>query len=432
MSARSRTQGSSAGLRRGWRAVALAAATLLVIVPHAGSAAAAEDPLAGPQGTAVVQQKVGGEVLDALRRGEDPAVIVALNTGFTSTPHGRRLAVAVAQAAALMNISDGEFEVRHRYANVPAIAAIARSESAIRRLAANPAVRRIDLDLDGTGALAQSVPLIRADLRHLRGNTGGGVVVAVLDSGVDSGHAGLTSAPVAEACFGDNNGSIDGTGFCPNGSDRQTGPGAAADDAGHGTHVTGIVAASGTVGGSGVAPDVGFVSVKVLNNCSFAGCFSSLGEIVAALDYIIDNPQLGVRIINMSLGTNALFNGACDSAGATAMAAANAVNTLRANGVITFASAGNNGSPWQMPLPACLSNVVSVGAVDTTTTWPDSRTATRRRTSSRPGSVPCRFFAAEEPYRPVARAWLLPTRQGAPHCCFRPATRAHPTRSRPA
>jgi subtilisin family serine protease len=46
------------------------------------------------------------------------------------------------------------------------------------------------------------------------------------------------------------------------------------------------------------------------------------------------------------------------------MAGAAAVNTLRANGVVAFASSGNTGSGTNMASPACLSNVVSVGATD--------------------------------------------------------------------
>ena len=66
----------------------------------------------------------------------------------------------------------------------------------------------------------------------------------------------------------------------------------------------------------------------------------------------------------MSLGTSQLFNGNCDTATAFNMAGAAAINTLRTSGVIAFASAGNDGSATQMTSPACLSNVVSVGATD--------------------------------------------------------------------
>jgi subtilisin family serine protease len=84
-------------------------------------------------------------------------------------------------------------------------------------------------------------------------------------------------------------------------------------------------------------------------------------NVVGALnDIILNRPE--VDVINMSLGTYTLFTGSCDNANAWTMAGAAAINTLRANGVITFASSGNDGSGTQMSAPACLSGVVSVGA----------------------------------------------------------------------
>jgi hypothetical protein len=196
------------------------------------------------------------------------------------------------------------------------------------------------------------------------GNTGGGIVVAVLDSGLDTDHDNLFDNLIAEACFADDDGAIDGAGRCPNGSDRQTGPGAAEDDAGHGSHVSGIVTSSGAQGSVGVAPDASIVAIKFTYGPTFSGAFAFFSELVAALNYIINNPQLGVQVINMSVGTNALFSGDCDANGAFNVAGAAAINTLRANGVTAFASAGNDSSTTMMSSPACLSNVISVGASD--------------------------------------------------------------------
>ena len=312
--------------------------------------------------------KIGAAVLEALARGEAPAVIVALDVS-RDVARGRDLAalrreVRGAQDGVLRGVTASELRVRRRFDAVPAFSAIALDRVALQRLAADPRVRRIDLDVGGTGGLDFSVPMIRADLRHARGNRGAGAVVAILDTGIDTDHPDLSDGIVHQACFGDDDGSIDGAGFCPDGSDRQTGAGAAEDDAGHGTHVSGIVASNGTVSSAGVAPDAGIVSIKVLDDCSFAGCFSYVSEIVAALDYLIANAQLGVDAINMSLGTTKLYDGECDNDDANAMSVAAAVNTLRTNGVIAFASAGNNGSSTQMGLPACVANVVSVGSVD--------------------------------------------------------------------
>lgn len=332
--------------------------------PTDPTAARAPEPSLAVGGQGQPAEKVGAGVWAALDRGESPAIVVALNVAPSRDLATTRRNVAATQDDVLRGVRDEDLHVRRLFAAVPALSALARNRGAVMRLAADARVARVDLDEGGSGALTNSVPLIRANLRHARGNRGAGVVVGILDSGIDTDHPDLADALVGQACFGDNNGSIDGTGFCPNGSDRQTGAGAAEDDAGHGTHVSGIVASNGGVSGTGVAPDASIFAIKVTNNCSFSGCFSYVSEIVAALDYVLTNRQFNIQIINMSLGTNARYAGNCDAADAGTMASAAAVNALRTAGVITFASAGNNASDVDMPLPACLTNVISVGATD--------------------------------------------------------------------
>ena len=182
------------------------------------------------------------------------------------------------------------------------------------------------------------------------------MTVAVLDSGYDRDHPDL--AGPADSTRRASARTSPGR-FCPNGTTRQTGAGAAEDDAGHGTHVTGIVTSNGTVSSVGVAPQSSVVAIKVTDNCSFAGCFYTFSEITAGLDHLTAHPELGVDIVNMSLGTSALFTGDCDSATSWLMAGSTAIANLRAAGVLTFASAGNNGSTTQMTAPACLRNVIA-------------------------------------------------------------------------
>ena len=356
--------------------LALALALGLAACEQAPDAVGPEGAVLGPAAPASADARIGPGVLEAVRAGGSATVVVAFDVP-AARPRASgsgdggaevaRLVRAVASAgdAVLADAGSGDLIVTRRYAAVPALVATARSEAALRRLASDARVRRIDLDAGGTGALAGSVPLIGADRRHRAGNRGDGVVVAVFDTGIDAVHPDLADAVVAEACFGRRSAITPGVGFCPDGTDRQTGPGAAVDNAGHGTHVSGIVASEGTVSAPGVAPGAKIVAVKVLDNCSFAGCFAQFSEIVAAMDYVIaNNASLGVQVINMSLGTSALFAGACDNTTAFNMAGAAAVNTLRAIGVLTVASSANNGSGTGMSSPACLSNVISVGATD--------------------------------------------------------------------
>lgn len=348
--------------RRCSTALIVVALTLLLILPVPGSAL----PVAQAQPPA----NVGADVFTVLRDEGAANVVIALNPppavqALVPNVAQLRNEVAQVQSRVLAAVDARTFQSQHQFRAVPALAGTITDEAALRALAAHPDVRRIDLDVGGTGSLAASVPLIGADRWGATGIGGAGVVVAVLDSGIDTDHPDLADAVIAQACFL--------VSLCPNGSDRQVGPGAAEDDAGHGSHVSGIIAANGVVTAPGVAPDVQIVAVKVLDNCSFSGCFF-FSSIVAALDYLItDRPD--VQVINMSLGTFALYDGDCDAADASNIAAGAAIDTLRSRGVIAFASAGNNGSSTRISSPACLRNVIAVGATDINdSVWPQANT----------------------------------------------------------
>lgn len=115
--------------------------------------------------------------------------------------------------------------------------------------------------------------------------TGNGTGVAILDTGLDSGHQDLADNIGGGAnCLGDS-----ATHNCGNGSWE--------DDAGHGTHVGGIVAAlHNDLDVAGVAPDATLYAVKVLDG-SGSGYMSN---IIAGLQWATGNSAISV--VNMSLG----------------------------------------------------------------------------------------------------------------------------------
>src|SRR5690606_33819384 len=92
------------------------------------------------------------------------------------------------------------------------------------------------------------------------------------------------------------------------------------------------------------------------------GCYGFTLNVVAARAWILANPAMGIDAVNASVGTFDTFAGNCDGATAWTQAGAAAVDALRARGVLVVASAGNNSSTSAMTEPACLRNVVSVGA----------------------------------------------------------------------
>lgn len=246
-----------------------------------------------------------------------------------------RSQVASAQAAVLQDLPTAEFDLLYRYQALPALAGQV-SEAGLEALAQDPNVEEIALDGEGSAATTQSLPLIHAAEAHTSGLTGAGIIVAVLDSGIDTDHADLSDNIAFEACF------LAGGG-CPGG------PHPAEDDHGHGTNVSGIITSKGTVAPLGVAPDAGIAAYKILNSAG-TGFFS---DWAAALDDIIANhPE--VDIVNMSLQSSL----DCALAGPVG----DAITALRKQGVPTFISSGNHGTKNSFTVPSCITDGLSVGA----------------------------------------------------------------------
>src|SRR2546423_15420364 len=110
----------------------------------------------------------------------------------------------------------------------------------------------VDVDPPAWADLAESAALIRADQVRGTGVTGRGVVVAVVDTGVDTHHPDIRDSLIGEQCFC---ATPAGVPCCPNGGAQQSGAGSAEDDHGHGTNVAGIITSDGRVAPPGNAPD---------------------------------------------------------------------------------------------------------------------------------------------------------------------------------
>ena len=246
-----------------------------------------------------------------------------------------RKQVAAAQQRTLAGLPPDAFEVSYRYRALPLIAGTATA-SGLAALSQRPDVLAIELDAQGEAAMNQARAITHVDEVQATGLTGEGVVVAVLDSGVDTDHADLEDDILYERCF-----LVAGT--CP------PPPHVAEDDLGHGTNVTGIITGDGTVAPVGVAPDAMIASYKILG-ANGVGFFS---DWFTALDDVIANhPE--VDIVNMSLQSST----PCPN-----QAMGTAIATLRKQGVATFIAAGNHGQKLEMTVPACVDGGISVGAV---------------------------------------------------------------------
>lgn len=200
--------------------------------------------------------------------------------------------------------------------------------------------------------LATAIAQTQADIaQNTLGLSGAGVRVAIMDTGIDVDH------PDLGGCFGPGcriEVGFDFVGDAYNNDSTSPGynpiptPDPLPDDCnGHGTHVSGIVGASGAV--TGVAPGVTFGAYRVF------GCDGSTSAdiMVAAMERIGKD---GADVLNMSIGSAFQW-----PQYPTAQAADRLV---KKKGVIVVASAGNSGANglYATSAPALGERVISVAS----------------------------------------------------------------------
>ena len=164
-------------------------------------------------------------------------------------------------------------------------------------------------------------------------STGAGVVVAVVDSGVDLTHPDLQGQLVPGVTTVNCPG---GKATCGDGSWVGM-DGVAQENDTHGTHVSGIIAAAtgNGIGIAGVAPDAKVMPVKALEDGS-----GSFEDIATGIRYAADH---GASVVNLSLGAmpgvQALTITGVESSVTDAIAYATQ------KGVLVVAAAGNESFP---------------------------------------------------------------------------------------
>lgn len=311
------------------------------------------------------------------------AVIVGFNASFT--PEGQlgsaqavssqragiaqtrqSVTSALAGTNAVINQNSLNWLIPYFAANVDAIA--------LNVLASNGLVTSITEDIAVPPTLDISTQVIDADLAWALGWEGTGHTVAILDTGVETGHTFFGGRVVAQACFSNSTGTQ--VTLCPNGLQTQTGVGAAEPTvcAGltgcfHGTHVAGIAAGNGATF-DGVARDATIIAVQVFSRFNAAGdcapnpapCILTFtSDWVSGLNHVFT--LVGTHDIssaNMSLGGGS-FTTTCDG---TFPPATTAINQLLGADVATVISSGNSGSNTSVGFPGCISSAVTVGATN--------------------------------------------------------------------
>tara|TARA_B100000900_G_scaffold407171_1_gene419416 strand:- start:86 stop:4837 length:4752 start_codon:yes stop_codon:yes gene_type:complete len=212
------------------------------------------------------------------------------------------------------------------------------------------------------------------------GYDGSGVVIAVLDSGVDNEHFSLDD-------FSDNNNDnenqpddlsdpkwlagCDATSW--NSQECNDGEFDPDDGNGHGTHVAGIALGTGDSRriNQGYAPGSYLVDVKVMTD-SGGSAGGDEGPIIKGLQWVLQNVNTdwgnndsseGIDVMTMSFGSGSSPVGENDQGDDGNNSAARLVNSCADAGIVPIAAIGNDGSNRVTSVGAADSSI-TVGAID--------------------------------------------------------------------
>ncbi|MCB9007866.1 MAG: S8 family serine peptidase [Ardenticatenaceae bacterium] len=244
----------------------------------------------------------------------------------------QQLEIDSVQENVLDELADTNTAVIAAFEYIPYLA-LELDAAALETLASLPQVVAIEEDIPVPPALSSSVPVIGADQAWASGYTGAGQTVAILDTGVDTGHAAFTtggSRIVSQACYSTTNGAYSSTTVCPGGVEFSTAVGSGVDctdavgpsnskaqsDCSHGTHVASI--AAGDDGGSivGVAPEANIIAIQIFslfNSTSYCGGYSNCvltftSDQILALERVYElRDTYNIASVNMSLGGGHIF-----------------------------------------------------------------------------------------------------------------------------
>jgi serine protease len=224
-------------------------------------------------------------------------------------------------------------EIHHAFDGINAFA-VSLPSQAIDGIRNNPNVKLVEAD-PIRKPMGQVQPygigMVQAPEVWATGNTGTGITVCVIDSGIHAAHEDFQGVNLV--------------GGYPTGWNTDT--------CGHGSHVAGTIAAkNNNVGVVGVnTGGISLYTVKVFDGASCGWSYSS-----TLVDAANRCANAGAKVINMSLGGS--FSSQTENS---------AFQNLYSQGVLSIAAAGNGGNT-QHSYPASYSSVVSVAAVDSTKT----------------------------------------------------------------
>ncbi|MFT5313109.1 MAG: hypothetical protein ACI8Z9_001594 [Paraglaciecola sp.] len=185
--------------------------------------------------------------------------------------------------------------------------------------------------------------------------TGKGVVVGILDSGVNDAPDAITGYPGHESFVGKfiAGGEFSfGNPFTNTANDSSENPTNRGESTNHGTHVAGTTLGTGGSSGlfGGVAPGAMLVDAKVLSDAG-----AGLGATDGVEWAILNKDKYDIRILNLSLG------GTDSSDGSDA--GSQGINAAYDAGIISVIASGNDGNVSYISSPAAADRAITVGAI---------------------------------------------------------------------
>ncbi|MEH2092962.1 CARDB domain-containing protein [Nostoc sp.] len=315
--------------------------------------------------SAVISRSTSITLAPTISAGKYYLILKADGPGNVAESNESNNSVYITTQITLNPVNGGGFNSTTGYGLINAAAAVAKA------LGQSTFADVPDLGGDNWGADAIKAPEVWA-----KGYTGQGVIVAVIDTGVDYNHPDLnaniwknTKEIAGNGKDDDGNGYIDdvnGWNFVGNNNNPL-------DDEGHGTHVSGTIAAvKNNFGVTGIAYNAKIMPVKVLGSDGQG----SSSAIAKGIRYAVDN---GANVINLSLGGSANSD------------EQSAIQYAASKGVFVVSAAGNDGGTAPI-YPARYADQwgLAVGAVSYNRTLADF--------SNRAGTTPLAYVTAPGAY----------------------------------
>jgi len=298
--------------------------------------------------------KVSEDVINSLENSSEIRVFVQVQNETTGFIFKKTKDKEIVKGEIIGQI--GEENVKHDFGNSFSVEI---NKDDLKILEKRAGVERVSLVGTKHILLSDSVPIINANVaQSIQINginlTGKGQTVCIIDTGVNYSHISLGG------CYGNNNVSssckvMGGIDYCADDNTCTTSDGDPMDVEGHGTHVSGIVAANGTI--RGIAPEAKIIMIKASDS---TGTFSD-DDIIAGINWCVANSSIfNISVISMSLG-GGLYDDYCDTEPLENVFAS-PINNAVAKNISVVVATGNDGYYDVISSPACITNATPISS----------------------------------------------------------------------